>query len=106
MTPANYDISITPRASFRKSFRFRDRRGTPMDLTGFAVDAYIVQGNGIKTQLLFSPTNREQGEFDLILPYTDTENLSNGKWCLYVVNPDATRDLWLTGRCIFRDLNP
>ena len=94
MKPAQLNLTIYQRATFRQSFDF------DIDLTGHTVYAQVWD-SGRRTQyagLTVEWTNQAAGQFDLVLPYADTTLLKkDAVWDLLIEQPDGERNYWLEG---------
>jgi len=74
---------------------------TPLDLTGYIVDADIVQANSTTIAATFTPTltNAINGEFSLTMPASTSVALTpkDYSWDLSLTSPGGNRYYWLTG---------
>lgn len=105
--PGSYDLVVIQDGTFDQDFNLINPDGTPVDLTGSSLEAYVIKGNSGKVAITPTWVDRPNGKFNLSLTATQTKGIkSNGKWFLFVINPDSSRDCWLTGSLSFLATQP
>lgn len=100
--PAAYNITIEQRASFDRTFQFKDRDGEALDLTGYTVRAAIWTAKRRKL-IDFTLTWIDQAEAHFTLSLTDeqTTTLSGSAvWDLWTEDEDDIVNYYLRGQVL------
>lgn len=101
MNPASYNITIPQRADFSLDLQLKDSTGTPLNMTGYTVEAEIWTQNrsNLLANMVVTWTNRSIGKFNLSIPYSVTSTINSvGVWDLLVISPSGKRDYWIRGK--------
>jgi hypothetical protein len=104
MNPAVYNIVINQRATFSKTFQFKGSDNTPLNMTGYTVEAEVWTRNKTKKLADFSVTwvDRLIGKFTISLSPQQTALIqSEGYWDMLITEPSGKKDYWLRGRAGF-----
>jgi hypothetical protein len=101
MTPASYNIIIPQRADFSLDIQLKDSTGTPLNMTGYSVEAEIwtERRTNRLANMVVTFTDRPTGKLNLSIPNSVTTTITSvGVWDLLVINPSGKRDYWIRGR--------
>ena len=100
--PATLDLAARQNADFRRRLTLKDQNGTPINLTGFVIDADITDTSDRTIIATFSHTfvDAANGVFDLYLPKTISVTLAPGNygWDLSLTSGIGERQYYLTGQ--------
>ena len=101
--PATYDIVVLQNATYRMQLTATQSGGTPINLSGYTIDADIcgtLDGQQVAT---FVPTilNSASGIIQLTLSPATTSGLEPGsyKYDVSATQPTGDRYYWLKGAC-------
>ena len=111
MEPAHYDITIHQGATFELPLQYKDSAGTPVNMSGYTVDAQLWNRLGTSkiSNFAFSWTVQASGAFKLRLANTVTSGITEqGQYDVLITEPSGDKyyllqgtafvDLGLTGR--------
>jgi hypothetical protein len=98
--PATYDIVALQNATFSMRLTATSS-GTPINISGYTIDADICYANSHERITSFTPTivSAASGIFDLVLEPTKTADFSEGQYRYDVsaTSPGGERYYWLKG---------
>ena len=101
MTPASYNITIPQRADFSLDLQLKDSTGTPLNLTGYSIEAEVWterRTNRI-ANMIVTWTDRSIGKVNLSIPSSvTTAIITSGVWDLLVINPSGKKEYWMRGK--------
>lgn len=106
MEPAKYDITIHQGATFELALQYKDSTDTPVDMTGYTVEAELWNRNGnIKlADFLHVWTAQASGAFKLRLNASTTSGITEqGQYDVMVTEPSGDKYYFLQGNA-FIDL--
>lgn len=99
--PGQFNITdLQRRADYDIQLQFKDANGTPVDLTGWVVDAQVWNKERTTKYAGFAVTytNRSIGSVSLALTDTQTEAFPDEcYWDVLLENPAGLRNYWLEG---------
>lgn len=102
VVPATLNLEARQNASFRRRLTIRDQDGSPIDLTGFVIDADITDATdrNIIATFAHEVVDAANGVFDLILPLATSVSLAPGDygWDLSLTSGVGERGYYLTGK--------
>ena len=111
MEPACYDITIHQGATFELGLQYKDSTGTPINMSGYSVDAQLWNRIGTSKIANFSTPweVQESGIFKIGLASTVTSGITEqGQYDVMITEPNGNKyyllqgnafiDLGLTGR--------
>jgi hypothetical protein len=104
MNPAVYNIVINQHATFSKQFQLKGSDGTPLNMTGYTVEAEVWNRNNTRKITDFSVewVDRLVGKFVISLSATQTALIeSEGYWDLLVTEPNGKKNYWARGKAGF-----
>lgn len=99
--PATHNIKALRNATFRIALTAKDEGGTPINLSGYTIDAdiYNAANSSIVDSFNCTITDAAAGQFEMELAPPDTLGLNPGSY-LYDVSlttPGGDRYYWLKG---------
>ena len=100
ISPGTYNIPVQRRADYYLTLQFKDSTGTPINLTGWSVEAEI--WNKPRTtkyaDFRITYTNRSTGTISIALTDTETTTLpSKAYYDVLLINPSGLREYYLEG---------
>lgn len=101
MTPVLYNITIQQRADFSLDLQLKDSTGTPLNLTGYSIEAEVwtERRTNRLANMVVTWTDRSIGKVNLSIPNSVTSTISSsGVWDLLVISPSGKRDYWMRGK--------
>lgn len=99
--PGNYDIVIQQHGDWDLTFQLKDSAGTPINLTGYTVEAEIWTEYKQSKLADFGVTyvDRSIGKFSLTLTDAVTATLpESGYYDVRVIEPSGNAYYWVRGR--------
>lgn len=100
MDPAKYDITIHQGATFALPIRYEDSTGTPVNMSGYTVEAKLYNrfNNQKFADFGFDWDVQASGAFRITLEDTVTSGITEqGCYDVLVTNPDGDKNYLLEG---------
>jgi hypothetical protein len=99
-SPGTYNISLQRRADYSITLQFKDSTDTPINLTGWTVEAQVWnQGRTTKyADFTVTYTNRATGTIAIALSDTDTATFPNEAYYdVLLTNPSGLKEYYVEG---------
>jgi hypothetical protein len=100
ISPGTYNISLQRRADYSITLQFKDSTDTPINLTGWTVEAQAWNQNRTTKYADFTVTytNRATGTIAIALSDTDTATFPNEAYYdVLLTNPSGLKEYYLEG---------
>lgn len=100
MEPANYDITIHQGATFIIDLQYKDSTGTPVNMSGYTVEAELWNRTGTSKLANFDTpwTVQASGSFKMKLSSAVTSGISEqGQYDLMITEPSGDKFYLLQG---------
>lgn len=98
--PGRYDISLQRRADYSVALQFKDSTGTPINLTGWTVEAEAWDASRSTKYADFAVTytNRTTGSVSIALTDTQTTDFpTEAQYDVLLIDPAGLRSYYLEG---------
>ncbi len=106
ITPGKYDITIYQGATFEMGLQYKDSTGTPVNMSGYAVEAELWNRTGTAklADFVHSWTAQASGAFKLRLAANVTSGITEqGQYDVMITEPGGDKYYFLQGNA-FIDL--
>jgi hypothetical protein len=98
--PARYDITIHQGATFLMEVQYKDGNGTPVNMSGYAVEGQLWNRNGTArlAEFVFAWQVQASGMFSMKIPSTVTSGITEqGSYDFLVTEPSGDQFYLLEG---------